>query len=107
MRGHCVGCPNAGKTRVPYNGDTKADIFIVGESPGYDEERTGRGFVGRAGKLLDKNLHKAGIVRGNCFISNAAMCLINKKALGQKDIKKTTKYLTSRPFLSSIIFSDA
>lgn len=46
--------------------------MIVGEAPGAEEERLGVPFVGESGRLLDKMLHEAGILRHECFVTNVA-----------------------------------
>src|SRR3954469_4243504 len=55
---------------VPGEGSPDARIVIVGEAPGASEDKAGRPFVGRAGKLLDSLLEEAGIVRDDVFITN-------------------------------------
>jgi len=55
---------------VPGEGDAFAKVVFIGEGPGYNEDKLGRPFVGRAGKLLDKMLDSIGISRGNVFITN-------------------------------------
>ena len=55
---------------VPGEGDPDADILIVGEAPGKNEDEAGRPFVGNAGKLLDTLLEAAGVVRADVFITN-------------------------------------
>jgi uracil-DNA glycosylase family 4 len=55
---------------VPGEGSADARIVIVGEAPGASEDKVGRPFVGRAGKLLDSLLAEAGIVREDVFITN-------------------------------------
>jgi len=55
-------------------GSATADVVIVGEAPGQEEDRTGRPFVGRAGKLLDLLLMTAGLPRGDVFICNTLKC---------------------------------
>lgn len=57
---------------VPGEGPVPARIFIVGEAPGEDEERSGHPFVGASGRELDKMLHEAGIMRSECFVSNVS-----------------------------------
>lgn len=52
------------------NGPIPARIMIVGEAWGADEEREGIPFVGAAGQELNRELHEAGIMRGECFVSN-------------------------------------
>ena len=55
---------------VPGEGSPDARIVVVGEAPGASEDKAGRPFVGRAGKLLDTLLEEAGIVRDDVFITN-------------------------------------
>jgi uracil-DNA glycosylase family 4 len=52
------------------DGNPEADIMIVGEAPGADEDRLGRPFVGRAGQLLDKMLAAIGLDRRHVYIAN-------------------------------------
>ncbi len=57
-------------TVVPPEGPITAEIVIVGESPGSQEEIKRRPFVGPAGHLLDQLLGQAGIVRSQCYLTN-------------------------------------
>jgi len=52
------------------DGNPNADIMIVGEAPGADEDRQGLPFVGRAGQLLDKMLAAIGLDRRHVYIGN-------------------------------------
>ena len=58
------------KTMVFSVGNPEADIMLVGESPGYDEERLGEPFVGKAGQKLDGILKAMGVERKNTYITN-------------------------------------
>lgn len=51
-------------------GAPDADLMIVGEAPGEDEDLSGRPFVGRAGQLLDKVLASVEIARDDVYITN-------------------------------------
>jgi DNA polymerase len=51
-------------------GDPDADLLIIGEAPGADEDRLGEPFVGRAGKLLDKILEAINFEREEVYITN-------------------------------------
>jgi uracil-DNA glycosylase len=62
-------CENATNI-VPGEGSHTADVMLVGEAPGASEDKQGRPFVGRAGKLLDELLGEAGLVRDDVFITN-------------------------------------
>lgn len=71
--GEFQACPLRGGAKNTCFGDgiAGAELLVIGEAPGRDEDAVGRPFVGRAGKLLDKML--AGIGRSrttNTFISN-------------------------------------
>jgi uracil-DNA glycosylase family protein len=72
----CHSCPLAhSRTRtVPGEGPEDAPAAIVGEGPGAEEDRTGRPFVGPAGRLLDSLLEQAGIPRSRLWIGNAVKC---------------------------------
>lgn len=52
------------------DGNPKAEIMIVGEAPGGDEDRMGLPFVGAAGQLLDKMLASIGLDRQHVYITN-------------------------------------
>jgi len=55
---------------VPGEGNPDADVMLVGEAPGASEDKQGRPFVGRAGKLLDQVLEAAGLERADVYITN-------------------------------------
>ena len=56
-------------------GDTHADLMLVGEAPGKEEDLKGEPFVGRAGKLLDKILSAIKMSRHkNVYICNVLKC---------------------------------
>ena len=48
--------------------------MFIGEGPGFEEDRQGRPFVGRAGQLLDKMIAAMGLNREEVFIANIAKC---------------------------------
>jgi uracil-DNA glycosylase len=69
----CKNCPlwkNATQT-VFGEGKASSAIMIIGEQPGDQEDRTGRPFVGPAGKILDRALNDAGIDRNEIYVTNA------------------------------------
>jgi DNA polymerase len=55
---------------VVADGDPAADLMLIGEAPGADEDRIGRPFVGAAGQLLDRMLASVGIERQRTYITN-------------------------------------
>lgn len=62
------------RTVVFGEGDSGADLMVIGEAPGGEEDRSGRPFVGPAGKLLDKMLAAIGFARAEVFICNVLKC---------------------------------
>ena len=58
------------KHAVPGEGPFNAKVMLVGQNPGAEEDKTGRPFVGRAGKFLNKVLAKNGIRREEVFVTN-------------------------------------
>jgi len=72
----CVKCSlHATRTQaVPGVGPCPADIMIVGEAPGFNEDRQGEPFVGAAGKLLDTLLARIGLSRQDVYITNVLKC---------------------------------
>jgi uracil-DNA glycosylase family 4 len=59
---------------VPGEGNPDTEVVFVGEGPGYNEDREGRPFVGRAGALLVKFLATLGWQRDDVFITNIVKC---------------------------------
>jgi DNA polymerase len=59
---------------VPGTGPVPADVMIVGEAPGFNEDMQGLPFVGAAGKLLDTLLARIGLGRETVFITNVLKC---------------------------------
>ncbi len=69
----CRRCPlyrNATQV-VPGEGPKRAMVMLVGEQPGDQEDRQGHPFVGPAGRILDRAIVDAGIVRKQVFVTNA------------------------------------
>ncbi len=69
----CTACPlyqNATQT-VFGEGHQNAQIVLVGEQPGDQEDLAGRPFIGPAGQLLDRALEEAGIERSQAYVTNA------------------------------------
>jgi len=55
-------------------GNRGADLMIIGEAPGADEDRQGEPFVGRAGQLLNLMLQAIGLKREQVYIANILKC---------------------------------
>jgi uracil-DNA glycosylase family 4 len=62
------------RTIVFGEGDSHAAVMFIGEGPGADEDRTGRPFVGQAGKLLDEMIFALGFDRPQVYIGNVVKC---------------------------------
>jgi len=69
---HFNGCnlKNTAASTVFGDGAENAKIMLIGEAPGADEDRIGKPFVGRCGKLLDKMLAAIHLERNQCYITN-------------------------------------
>jgi DNA polymerase len=82
---------------VPGEGPEKATVMFVGQNPGAEEDRTGRPFVGRAGKLLDQILLEHGIKREEIFITNIVKHVSpkNRKPFAD-EIKACVPWLTEQ-----------
>ncbi|MGI0148211.1 MAG: uracil-DNA glycosylase family protein, partial [Thermoplasmata archaeon] len=72
----CTACRlHRGRTQaVPGEGPINADVFLIGEAPGRDEDASGRPFVGAGGKVLEAALASARLPRKTVFITNVVKC---------------------------------
>jgi len=93
------------------SGPANAEIMLVGEAPGAEEEKAGVPFVGQAGKLLKHLLEHSGINYNDCYVTNIMptrppnnkfSCFYEKKNKPTKELeegwqKLREKVLTIRP----------
>ena len=72
----CVKCNLCkGRTKaVPGEGNPHAKIMLIGEGPGFHEDKQGRPFVGPAGQFLDELLASIKLKRADVFITNVVKC---------------------------------
>ncbi|MCH8274335.1 MAG: uracil-DNA glycosylase [Armatimonadetes bacterium] len=72
----CTACGLAkARNNVVFGeGDPHSPLVLIGEGPGEQEDLTGRPFVGRAGKLLDRALMDCGLDRSDVYICNILKC---------------------------------
>ncbi|HOM66226.1 MAG TPA: uracil-DNA glycosylase [Ignavibacteriales bacterium] len=73
---NCKKC-QLGNTRTNFvfgEGNPNADIMVIGEGPGAEEDAQGRPFVGKAGQLLDKILESIKFKREDVYIANVVKC---------------------------------
>ncbi len=93
---NCTDCP-LGSSRtnaVPGEGPDNAQVFFIGEGPGYQEDRQGRPFVGPAGGFLDALLSSIGLNREDVFIANMVKCRPpNNRDPLPAEIEACSKYL--------------
>ncbi len=73
---NCTDCPlHQNRSRaVPGEGPENAEIMLIGEAPGFNEDKQGRPFVGAAGQFLEKLLASANLSRDDVFITNTVKC---------------------------------
>jgi uracil-DNA glycosylase len=84
------------RTNVVFGeGNARAEVVVVGEAPGQEEDRSGRPFVGRAGRLLDLLLLTAGFPRESVYICNVLKCRPpeNRNPMADEVAACTTSYL--------------
>ena len=79
LREDAIACTRCGlrhdATQVVFgDGLATAEVVVVGEAPGADEDRSGVPFVGRAGKMLDLLLESVGFPRERVYICNVLKC---------------------------------
>ena len=72
----CPKCPLAAtRTKaVPGEGPHNAEVLLIGEGPGYHEDKQGRPFIGASGQFLTELLAHAGYKREEVFITNVVKC---------------------------------
>lgn len=72
----CTKCGlHAGRTQTVFGvGRRDAQLLVIGEAPGAEEDRQGEPFVGRAGQLLNAMLHSLGLPRSEVYIANILKC---------------------------------
>ncbi len=75
-------------------GNINSNVFLIGLAPGKDEDKKGRMFVGRAGKVLDELLKKASLHRSYFYMSNLIKCMLpNNRPPKKTEIEACTPYL--------------
>lgn len=72
---------------VPGEGNSEAKIIFVGEAPGPQENKTGRPFVGRSGKFLDKLFTSIKLERKSVFITSIVKFYPGRRAPTKEEIE--------------------
>ena len=73
----CSKCPALCQSRsqvVFGSGNPKAEVLLIGEAPGANEDEQGIPFCGMSGQVLDELLSSAGLSREDIFITNTILC---------------------------------
>ena len=101
----CRGCRlwEVGTQTVFGEGAVDAGAMFVGEQPGDHEDRTGRPFVGPAGRVFDEALAEAGIDRASVYVTNAVKHF-KWQARGKRRIHQKpnwTEMTACRPWLEA------
>jgi DNA polymerase len=95
----CKNCnlANGCTQKVLGVGNRQADLMIIGEGPGQEEDIKGEPFVGRSGALLDKILLSIGIARSQIFITNIVKCRPpNNRDPHKDEIKACDAFLSAQ-----------
>ncbi len=85
------------KHAVPGEGPAHAEVMLVGQNPGAEEDKSGKPFIGRAGKFLNAALAKNGINREELYVTNIVKHLTpeNRKPLPD-EIAACVPYLAAQ-----------
>ena len=96
----CTRCAlHRGRTQTVFGvGKRDAQLFVIGEAPGADEDLQGEPVVGRAGQLLNAMLRAIGLPRSEVYIANILKC----RPPGNRD-PQPEESATCTPFLSQQI----
>ncbi|MFC9256441.1 UdgX family uracil-DNA binding protein [Amycolatopsis thailandensis] len=101
----CRGCDlHRDATQTVFGeGPREAEVMVVGEQPGDQEDQAGAPFVGPAGRLLDRALDEAGFDRGKIYVTNAVKHFkFRRDERGKRRIHQTpskTEIVACRPWL--------
>jgi len=96
---NCTDCElHKSKTKYVFGeGDETTQLMFIGEAPGANEDKQGRPFVGKAGKIFDELLGSIDLNRGDVYICNILKCRPpNNRNPQQNEIEACTKYLNAQ-----------
>ncbi|MBA3536400.1 MAG: uracil-DNA glycosylase [Tatlockia sp.] len=95
----CIRCP-LHKTRsqtVFSRGNSQAKLMIIGEAPGFYEDKQGLPFVGKAGNLLNQMLKSIGLEEADVYIANVIKCRPpNNRDPATEEISQCSGYLAQQ-----------
>ncbi len=95
----CKLCTN--RTNIVFGvGNKDADVMLIGEGPGADEDRLGEPFVGKAGQLMNKAFQALEINRDEVYIANIVKCRPPQNRVPESDeAKACLNYLRNQVVL--------
>tara|TARA_Y100000590_G_scaffold423239_1_gene528892 strand:+ start:79290 stop:79940 length:651 start_codon:yes stop_codon:yes gene_type:complete len=96
---NCTKCSlHNGRTQTVFgDGLLQSNILIIGEAPGRDEDKQGKPFVGRAGKLLTEILKSINIQRSDVYITNTVKCRPpDNRNPSKEEVDACSNYLESQ-----------
>ena len=95
----CTKC-DLHKTKTKYvfgEGDETTHLMFIGEVPGANEDKEGRPFVGKAGKIFNELLGSIDLNRGDIYITNILKCRSpNNRNPQVNEIEACAKYLNAQ-----------
>ncbi len=95
----CKKCPlwQEAENAVPGEGPHDAELMLVGQNPGAEEDKAGKPFIGRAGKFLNKVLSANGIERDKVFVTNIVKHVTpNNRKPSTEEIEACVSYLEAQ-----------
>jgi uracil-DNA glycosylase family 4 len=93
---HCTACGlHQSRTQIVFGvGNQNADLMFIGEAPGFNEDKQGKPFVGRAGQLLNAMMEAMGLTRDSVYIANILKCRPpNNRDPQPEEVKLCTPFL--------------
>lgn len=95
----CKLCRN--RTNIVFGvGNKEADVMLIGEGPGADEDRQGEPFVGKAGQLMNKAFQALNIKREDVYIANIVKCRPPQNRVPEDDeVQACLNYLRNQVIL--------
>lgn len=92
------------RNRVVFGlGGFNKHVLIIGEAPGPDEDKKGKPFIGRAGKILDKMLKRMHLERNDTFITNSCLCYPGRNDNGNFNHPEEEEMIRCAPRLKKMV----
>ena len=96
----CQSCPLCREIhhKVPGQGNPHARLMLIGEGPGFEEDRSGLAFVGPAGQLLTRMLESIGLTREEVYICNIVKCRPPRNRVPEPEEATAGRYTLGESF---------